>query len=176
MPGHEREVRTLHCRRGRPGGAAGAEDDRVHGFRLRTHLFDRGPDGRDVGVVAPKTAVVVDDRVDGPGAHRIGRDRVQLIHHGLLVRDRDVGPADIRCPQLLDCSPKLLGRNIEEVVGPVHPERIEGGVVHGRASRIGDPVAQQIDLQLPLTPYCTLSRSKSCSLVSKWVVPCLSVK
>ena len=179
MPRDKRDVRALHGHGRRPRGAARPEDDRVDARRLDTQLFDGTPDGRDVGVVAPETAPVLDDGVHRAGAQRLRGEGVELVHDGLLVRNGDVGSADILRPELRHSIPELVRRNVEQLIGPVHAQGAKGGVVHGRTVRVRNPAAEQeylLRAQLPLRPYFCLSRSKSSSLVSKCVVPCLSVK
>src|SRR5438128_6072995 len=172
----KREVRAFQRLRGRTRGAAGAEDDRVRAARLHSGVLDGETDRRDVGVESSQPAAVADDRVHGTRAKGLVGDGVEEFHHGLLVGDGDVGPGDIRRLQLLERSGKLLRLDVEQLVAPAHSERAKRCVVHDGAARISDSLPEEKDLQLPLTPYFLMSLSKSAWLVSKCVVPCLSVK
>ena len=120
MAQHKRDVAPLQRDGRRPRGPSAAQDDRVRHRPFDAELLERGPDRGDVRVETAQRAAVVHDRVHRAGAQRLGCDRVEVFHHRLLVRDGDVGAADIRRSQPAHRLRQLLARDVEHLVGPVH--------------------------------------------------------
>ena len=101
-----------------------------------------------IGVVSAPAGGRVQQCVDGADGAGDGFDRGDAVDREDFVRDREVEAVEIFRVEEIEGAREVIGMNLEAKVTPVGEpggrdgERGEGGVVHGRADRVLDRVAE----------------------------------
>ena len=123
----------------KPAPAVGAAQSKLAG---PSHQLGAAPRD-DVGIAADQQLAVPVDRVDRTRLDRFAVGPVQVRYHRHLVRDRHVGSDHVVGPERGHGGGQVLGRDLSDLVRPVQPSGLEGGLLNGGTGRIGDAVAQQ---------------------------------